>query len=176
MLTQKMLAIARVPPSILTDRGLSDREVFPVEPPVEDPSIPSLEAVNSLDLTKVKKKVMEKQGWTQAEADDAEKWYRRFLKLIVLHPSAALVPNEAIDEMWHGHILDTRKYSRDCDDVFGGMLHHKPSYGQKMGGESFEDTNNLFKREFGEGFYLMTESPKNCRKDCMSDCCVSRQN
>lgn len=37
------------------------------------------------------------------------------------------VPNKQIDEMWHEHILDTRKYSDDCQTVFGYYLHHTPA-------------------------------------------------
>ncbi len=41
-----------------------------------------LRAVAALDLSLVKKKVTERQGWSQGRADEAEADYRRFLYLM----------------------------------------------------------------------------------------------
>jgi hypothetical protein len=32
------------------------------------------------------------------------------------------------DKVWHAHILDTTKYSDDCNRAFGHLLHHAPNY------------------------------------------------
>lgn len=32
-----------------------------------------------------------------------------------------------VDEVWHAFILDTRRYSDFCREVFGGYLHHRSS-------------------------------------------------
>ena len=34
-------------------------------------------------------------------------------------------PSIAVDQMWHQHILDTRRYAADCE-ACGGMMHHNP--------------------------------------------------
>ncbi len=34
-----------------------------------------------------------------------------------------------MDEVWHAHILDTRRYAADCDCVFGEFIHHYPYFG-----------------------------------------------
>jgi hypothetical protein len=80
-------------------------------------------ALSKLDLTQVKRKLMcpapEGHGWTMEQADTAEKWYRRFLEVNVRFQEHKVVPNLPIDMMWHQHILDTRAYARDCENVFG---------------------------------------------------------
>lgn len=98
----------------------------------------------------------EGEGWTLEEANEVETWYRRYLFLAWKYHDFPVVPSKAIDAFWHQHILDTYKYAEDCERVFGYFLHHFPYFG--MRGEedaanlqnSFEETNALFEREFGE--------------------------
>jgi hypothetical protein len=54
-----------------------------------------------------------------------EVWYRRFLKICYFQKKA-VVPLGNIDELWHTHILFTRKYHEDCHRAFGHDLHHRP--------------------------------------------------
>lgn len=77
--------------------------------------------------------------WSLARARAAEKWYRRFLFLVANYPDEAIVPTKEIDEIWHTHILDTRKYIEDCNALFGEYLHHFPYLGSR--GE--DDKRNL---------------------------------
>ncbi|MFM6129989.1 MAG: hypothetical protein ACKPBV_14885 [Sphaerospermopsis kisseleviana] len=44
-----------------------------------------------------------------------------------------------LDDYWHNHILDTRKYAEDCDLIFGFFLHHYPYFG--LPGEEDEGQN-----------------------------------
>lgn len=135
MLKQSMLALAGVPNGRL-----------------EDPFERQTSKVDSLDLSMITRKLGKKLGWSHDEAENAEKWYRRFLHLVEKYPTVRLVPNRVIDEMWHAHILDTRKYAEDCKTTFGYFVHHHPSYddGKDMEGVTFERTNELFLAEFGE--------------------------
>jgi hypothetical protein len=81
-----------------------------------------------------------------------------------------LVPNKEIDEIWHLHILDTKKYSKDCSEIFGSFFHHSPSYGQRNLSNEFEMTKSLFRAEFGEDFNLYA-LPSCSGSDCNgSDC------
>lgn len=115
-------------------------------------------AIRNLDLEPLKMKLMlpspEGNGWSQQATDVAEEWYRRFLILHVKYPNECHVPNEPIDEFWHKHILDTRKYAKDCDDVFGEFLHHFPYFGLRGDADkrdaAFEQTNLYYRIEFGE--------------------------
>ncbi len=113
----------------------------------------ALRAIENLNLRMIKEKLMQAKGWTQEQADIAEKWYKRFLILRVKYPDHNAVPNELIDSVWHQHILDTRKYTDDCAGIFGEFLHHRPSY-DKGNAErlnaAFEQTNLYYRIEFGE--------------------------
>ena len=88
--------------------------------------------IDELDLSPIKRKLMHEgsgKGWTQARADAAEREYRRFLYLMKLYPDELTAPSVEVDTFWHQHILDTAKYARDCDTVFGYFLHHYPYLG-----------------------------------------------
>lgn len=37
------------------------------------------------------------------------------------------MPSQAVDEVWHDFILNTRAYSAFCRQAFGGFLHHTPA-------------------------------------------------
>lgn len=111
-----------------------------------------------INLTAVMMKLMEPvpegKGWSLDEAENAEKWYRRFLTLCHLYPGAPIVPNLPIDTFWHQHILDTRAYAKDCQEVFGYFMHHYPYFGLNGDAEqrddAFVDTNALYRTHFGE--------------------------
>ncbi len=113
--------------------------------------------IEGLDLSRIKAKLMEQapegKGWTQAQADEAELWYRRYLIVIAKYPDFVHVPNEPIDAFWHQHILDTRAYARDCEAVFGRFMHHYPYFGLDGDADerdkAFEETNRLYHIEFG---------------------------
>jgi len=39
------------------------------------------------------------------------------------------MPSQVVDDLWHEFILDTRAYSRFCEQAFGGYFHHIPAGG-----------------------------------------------
>ena len=121
--------------------------------------------IESLDLEPVKYNLVAKSGWDLARADAVETLYKRFLLLSVEHPDKVVVPTEDIDEMWHAHILDTRKYHDDCMRVFGRFIHHFPYLGM-LDDESYEflqdnfvETESLFMREAGVDLQADYEAP-----------------
>jgi len=69
------------------------------------------------------------EGWSALRADAVETEYRRFLFLMKKYPDADASPTVDVDTFWHYHILDTMKYARDCEAVFGYFLHHYPYVG-----------------------------------------------
>jgi hypothetical protein len=90
--------------------------------------------VSALDLGPIKTKLMHvKSGpaWSQERADAVETEYRRFLCLLKAFPNVEMAPLEDVDTFWHYHILDTMKYARDCEQVFGYFLHHSPYLGEE---------------------------------------------
>jgi hypothetical protein len=116
-----------------------------------------MEVINELDLSMVKKKLMdpeEGEGWTAEFADKIIEEYRRFLYLTKKYKKP-IVPSKLVDTVWHNHILDTHAYGPDCQKVFGEFLHHFPYWG--MRGEkdlsdlqnAWHDSINLYQNEFG---------------------------
>ena len=101
-----------------------------------------VDAIFALDLDAVRIKLMDKSeghGWTLQQAAQSELEYRRFLVLLAKYPDQPVAPPTEVVKFWHGHILDTMKYAKDCDKVFGRFLHHCPYFGMR----SEEDATNL---------------------------------
>ncbi len=121
----------------------------------------ALELVNDWDFSLTKRKLQEKQygGWSKERAERAEVNYKRYLALVKATDGYQFVPNEDIDQFWHEHILDTRRYCADCFTLFGGFLHHYPFF--SMNGESdYENwiqasnlSNEKWAEIFGEDLY-----------------------
>src|SRR5262245_45921098 len=122
----------------------------------------AMRLVESVDLSMVKLKIMDKeegQGWDQAYADHVESRYRRYLCMILMSGGrGSVVPTKEIDLFWHQHILDTRAYASDCQQVFGRFLHHFPYFGMRGDDDAknlenaFEDTKRTYARLFGEEY------------------------
>lgn len=91
------------------------------------------ENVDNLDFEPIMVKIVdtdEGAGWSPTLASIIEKQYRQFLKLISI-PGAVVVPTKCIDTFWHYHILDTKQYRVDCEDVFGAFVDHFPYFGMR---------------------------------------------
>lgn len=90
-------------------------------------------AVSLIDLSIIKRKMVETFGWNADVVDAMEDRYRKFLAVQAatraLGMNVEIVPDRMIDEIWHMHILDTRKYAADCVALFGEVLHHDPYFG-----------------------------------------------
>lgn len=92
-------------------------------------------------------------GWTDEEALLAEREYRRFLALHLLHPGVPLTPSKLVDQVWHAHILDTRNYERDMRTVLGRFLHHDahtagPAPSPEAEAAAWERTRQLYRAAF----------------------------
>lgn len=135
--------------------------------------------IANTDLEMVKMKLGEpKEGidWNKEQCEDAEIEYKRYLHLCrkFPHPHYSIVPNKVIDTMWHYHILDTRAYCEDCENLFGGYFHHYPYFGLR--GEedaeqlkaSFEKTKLLYAETFGEP--MVRADGTDCWHDCEDRC------
>ena len=80
--------------------------------------------IASLDLTPVVKQLIDYQGWAPMRAASVERRYRRFLYLKVTLPEGNASPTVEVDEFWHQHIINTRRYGPDCEAIAGRFLHH----------------------------------------------------
>lgn len=81
----------------------------------------------------------EGHGWTFDFACRVSQEYRRFLVLCLQCHQDPIVPSTLVDDFWHLHILDTQKYTEDCQHCFGSMLHHFPYFGMR----GVKDADNL---------------------------------
>lgn len=109
-------------------------------------------AIDKIDLGPIKFKLLHGElKWPVEQIERMERLYRAFLLVLATHPDKPIVPTKAIDEFWHQHILDTRKYEQDCIAVFGHFVHHFPYLGMRGDADkaslehSFAETCELFK-------------------------------
>lgn len=107
-------------------------------------SLPS--AITQLDFSRMKQKLLDPEegaGLSPSEIELADREYRRFLALHLSYPSIPLAPNRLVDLMWHAHILDTLRYTDDCLQIFGHVMHHDPYMGID-GPDSVAELDSLF--------------------------------
>jgi hypothetical protein len=113
----------------------------------------ALKRIGRLDLKQIVSRTARDNRWTERRADNAELWYKNFLKLCYLNrrqPVAAL--GRDADILWHQHILDTIRYQRDCKALFGHYLNHDPIDGRPSAADrkAFDRSRKLYLKEFGE--------------------------
>ena len=92
-------------------------------------------------------------GWSRQHARGTIEEYKKFIYLICVSKTP-LTPSEAVDQVWHLHLVYTRSYWKDfCDGVLGRAIHHDPT----KGGDSqtrrfigqYTGTSALYESEFG---------------------------
>ena len=122
------------------------------------------EVLDRMDLEPVKFKLIKEEGWDLSLADQVEEEYKGYLWLHVMFPEITHVPTHHIDEMWHTHILDTQKYMKDCDALFGFFLHHYPYLGlqdeadHEQAQAQFEITRQLFAQLMGSDMLASSQA------------------
>jgi hypothetical protein len=109
----------------------------------------------TLDFNPIINKLVNYLGWSRSHALEVCTMYRRFL---ILHKKYGqqytLPPSEDIDEFWHMHILDTKRYRIDCETIFGYYLDHYPYLGIdettnfKDLEKAFTEAQKLYAQEF----------------------------
>jgi hypothetical protein len=112
--------------------------------------------IEQMDFSTILQKMTRYDGWYRRDAQTTCQLYRNFLFLTKKYPQHhPLPPSKEIDEFWHYHILDTRRYQQDCKRLFGCYLHHYPYFGIDENTnwddlvQAFETTQHLHKQEFG---------------------------
>ena len=139
--------------------------------------------IDELDLEPIAFKLKLEHGWSLDRLNHALRQYRLWLKTVARHPKESIIPNKEVDEVWHTHILDTRKYAEDCQHIFGRFLHHFPYFGMR-GATDKQDLNEAFCRsqemmmfELGENLQPFKSSqgvsslcgPENCDPSIYTD-------
>ncbi len=109
-----------------------------------------------IDLDPILAKAREHNGWSNEDTAYAHQWYLRHLQLCRDHPEVRLSAiSRKADELWHQHILDTKRYAADCEKLFGKLVHHQPIYGEPSEDDQalHKQTLALYQKEFGETPY-----------------------
>ncbi len=126
----------------------------------DQPVEQALAAIQALDLESVKLRITDPklgEGWTRAHADSIEIAFKNYLTMLVKYQDDAedILLSEDVDEFWHTYILQTIKYTDDCEAAFGKYLHHTPHIGEvteadveRRTGQA-EKTRRLYQNEFG---------------------------
>ena len=147
-----------------------------------------LAAIQALDLESVKVRIMDPklgEGWTREYADSIEVAYKHYLGMVVKNQDEAedILLSKDVDEFWHTHILQTIKYTDDCQRVFGRYLHHTPHIGEvtaedlKRRTAQAEKTRRLYEREFGgEGTTAWSGTPVKAESAAMSGVAIRKEN
>ena len=119
-----------------------------------------------------KEKLLESKEWSSEKADRAVNDYKKYMALMKAMDGYQLVPNEEIDEIWHMHILDTRQYMQDCNELFGEYMHHYPYFGM-LGEENKTQwletqtlSENVWEQLFGNKLYSSTNVGQKCPQVC----------
>ncbi len=127
----------------------------------ERPLEEAIAAIKSIDIEPVKARLMDAElgeGWSREYADSVGEAYRTYLTMLVKYPEHTdeILLAKDVDEFWHTHILQTRKYSHDCQVMFGNYLHHEPHIGERTDADLTrqavlaEKTSRLYQQEFGD--------------------------
>lgn len=114
-----------------------------------------MERVEVIDFTPHGYKLEKEHGWSEEKINHAIEVYKEWLVLQVCYEEFSFAPSELIDEFWHAHILDTRKYMDDCNTIKGEFIHHYPYFGiteqenEFVLESGFELTKKLYMKHFG---------------------------
>lgn len=57
-----------------------------------------------------------------------ERGLKDFFLIYSMTNAQIAMPSQAVDQLWHALILDSKAYQDFCQRAFGKMLHHSPSY------------------------------------------------
>ena len=128
--------------------------------------------IASINLEMVKMKLKDEDeglSWSNEQCESAEIEYKRYLNLCKEN-GQGIVPNQIMDFMWHYHILDTRAYSEDCNNIFGGYLHHYPYFGMRGEGDAENLKNTFFKTKSLYKEFFREDMARPEHNDCWHDC------
>ena len=129
--------------------------------------------IHALDFTRFRNRLIRdypEMNWEGELFTIAVEEYKRFLELIFRFPEVRMSPTKLMDIIWHHHILDTKNYHNDCNNIFGFYLHHKPTF-EEVKSASPSGKENLI-RHYEELFF---DTPKGeeygaCNNTDYCDC------
>lgn len=136
--------------------------------------------IEKLNLEPIMVKLKYEHGWSTEKILIHYLFYKQFLYLCKNNKGAKIVPTNDLDEFWHIHIQDTGKYQKDCENIFGSMLHHFPYFGMRSKNDAKnltkagQNTRKLLLENFGLESWVDKENalcgPSNCSACSGSTC------
>jgi hypothetical protein len=120
--------------------------------PVLDVEV-SLDAVMTFEFQPLVDRMVDKYGWSEADAKQGFEDTKRFLYLCgAAMDGQPFAPSEKIDEVWHNFILFTEDYTKFCKDHFGRFIHHRPRRrsDHSSGGRPIQHTLKMARSVFGD--------------------------
>ena len=132
--------------------------------------------MQSLDISHVASRTQKRMGWSNSYTTLILKEYLRYLTIAQTHPDIHLVPSELVDEIWHDHILHTKRYMADCQTLFGRYMHHLPETDPVAIAEGskpdIKKTLELYVEVFGEAapreIWGVAAGSQECTAGCKS--------
>ncbi|TWX68548.1 hypothetical protein ESZ36_08620 [Colwellia demingiae] len=138
-----------------------------------------MKRVDTLDFVPHGYKLQKEHNWSESKINYTINLYKEWLVLQVLYEDLSFAPSELVDEFWHIHILDTRKYMNDCNSIKGEFIHHYPYFGltdqenETVLESGFQLTKKLYLYHFGHcelGFKGEMSASCGCRSGNGGSC------
>ncbi len=86
-----------------------------------------IDEIVPIDLSNIKTRLIKNNQFDIEFVEMMCEEYKKFLYIHQIYPNEYVVPGKLVDEVWHDHILHTKKYENDCTKLFGRYLHHEPT-------------------------------------------------
>ncbi len=117
-------------------------------------AVDRIERIFALDFSRVRTFMTVRKGFNAEQVEAMEREYKRYLCLSIAFPDKAFPISNAVDEMWHTHILFTYDYHQASEIIGCDYLHHIPTLNEveraALEPEYFQDTLGCYRKLFGE--------------------------
>jgi len=84
--------------------------------------------IAKIDMSQIRLRLILRKGFSEEKAVQSIARYRQYLYLSGSNQFGAITPDKLVDEVWHDHILDMKKYQSDCLATFGFVIKHVPTW------------------------------------------------
>ena len=118
-----------------------------------------LAKINHLNLEDIRLRIIEKHELPCQLANEIIAEYRKFLYMVAVKSKnprtrdRGISPPPLVDIAWHLHLLDSKRYAKDCQEVLGFFLNHSPIQFRHEAGD-FDLTMQLYSDLFVEISFL----------------------
>ena len=82
--------------------------------------------------TEIQQGAEKEYGVTKEEFEKTLPEYQKFLALVAIGHRNMGMFSEAVDKLWHTHILNTQLYETFCNRFFGTFMHHAPNLSRNI--------------------------------------------